>query len=103
MSLKSNATLRYSALRIGIFVACFGLVWGLMALGVIPMAANQGNLAWVLMLAIVISAPLSFVLLRKQRDEMSEVISDRVSSAKGRLKASQGQEDVADDAARTKA
>jgi hypothetical protein len=45
------------------------------------------------LLSLVLSAPLSFVLLRKQRDAMSEQIATKVDSAKARLEANRTQED----------
>lgn len=93
MSVTKSATLRYTALRLGIFVACLLAVWGLNALGMVPAGLGASNPLWVVLLALVISAPLSYVLLRKQRDAMSEQIVDRVGKAKERLAASQSQED----------
>ncbi|MFJ7158372.1 DUF4229 domain-containing protein [Streptomyces sp. NPDC101118] len=87
-------------MRLGIFVGCFFAVWGLVRLRVLPAGLGDSNLMWVVLLALVISAPLSFVLLRKQRDEMSVQISGRVEGAKDRLAANRSQEDAADDAAR---
>ncbi|MGK5628613.1 DUF4229 domain-containing protein [Streptomyces sp. URMC 123] len=99
MSLKTSATFRYSAMRLGIFVGCFLAVWGLTYVGVVPIGANDSNFFWVLLLALVLSAPLSWVLLRKQRDAMSAQLSVKVDRAKERLAASRGQEDGrADDA-----
>lgn len=100
MSLKPNATIRYTAMRLGIFVGCLVLVAGLVRLGWVPSGLGDANPVWVVLLALVLSAPLSFVLLRKQRDEMSVVISGRVAGAKGKLAANRDQEDAADDAAR---
>lgn len=100
MSRKPSATIRYTAMRLGIFVGCLVLVAGLNAVGLVPAGLGDANPAWLVLLALVISAPLSFVLLRKQRDEMSEQISGRVAGAKEKLAASRSQEDAADDAAR---
>ncbi|MDJ0385529.1 DUF4229 domain-containing protein [Streptomyces sp. G-G2] len=100
MSLKPSATIRYTAMRLAIFVGCFALVAVLVKTGVVPSALGSANLAWVALLALVISAPLSFVLLRKQRDVMSEQISGRIEGAKERLAENRAQEDAADDAAR---
>ncbi|WEV26106.1 DUF4229 domain-containing protein [Streptomyces sp. 71268] len=93
MSLTSSATLRYTAMRLGIFVGCFLALWGLVHFGVLPSGLGDSNLLWVLLLAIVVSAPLSFVVLRKQRDAMSEQIVGKVDRAKERLVAHQTQED----------
>jgi hypothetical protein len=88
------ATLRYTLLRIGIFAGCFLALWGLVYLGVLPRGLGDSNLLWVLALAVLVSAPLSFVLLRRQRDEMSARIAAKVDHAKGRLEANRSQEDA---------
>ncbi|MEU6864983.1 DUF4229 domain-containing protein [Streptomyces sp. NPDC046876] len=100
MSFKPSATIRYTAMRLGIFVGCLVLVAALVHVGWVPAGLGDANFAWVVLLALVISAPLSFVLLRKQRDEMSEQIVGRVADAKQKLAANRAQEDAADDAAR---
>ncbi|WP_137994627.1 DUF4229 domain-containing protein [Streptomyces exfoliatus] len=81
-------------MRIGIFAGCFLALWGLVYLGVLPSGLGDSNLLWVLLLSIVISAPLSFVLLRRQRDAMSEQIVSKVDRAKGRLEANRAREDA---------
>ncbi|WP_407706555.1 DUF4229 domain-containing protein [Streptomyces scopuliridis] len=80
-------------MRLGIFAGCFVVVAGLVQFGVLPKGLGDSNFIWVLLLAIVISAPLSFVLLRKQRDEMSAQIVGKVDDAKSRLEANRAQED----------
>ncbi|MGW1881301.1 DUF4229 domain-containing protein [Streptomyces sp. NPDC001970] len=92
---KTSATLRYTLMRLGVFAGCFFVLWGLVYLRVLPRGLGDANLLWVLVLAIVISAPLSFVLLRKQRDAMSEQIVTKVDRAKSRLEANRSQEDSA--------
>ncbi|MEU7639651.1 MULTISPECIES: DUF4229 domain-containing protein [unclassified Streptomyces] len=93
MSSPQFATLRYTALRIGLFAASFAVVWVLAYFQIIPIGVGNSNLVWMLLLAIVISAPLSFVLLRKQRDAMSEQIVAKVDRQKERLAANQRMED----------
>ncbi|UNO41261.1 DUF4229 domain-containing protein [Streptomyces sp. MST-110588] len=93
MSSQKHATLRYTASRVGLFVICFALVWVLAYFHVIPLGVGSSNFVWLLLLAVVISAPLSFVLLRKQRDAMSEQIVSKVEKQKQRLAANQSQED----------
>ncbi|MGX1853753.1 DUF4229 domain-containing protein [Streptomyces sp. NBC_01456] len=93
MSSHHFATLRYTALRIGLFVVSFAVVWGLAYVHIIPLAVGASNTVWLLLLSIVISAPLSFVLLRKQRDAMSEQIVAKVDRQRERLAAHAGQED----------
>ncbi|MEV6956368.1 DUF4229 domain-containing protein [Streptomyces sp. NPDC051183] len=100
MSLKPSATIRYTAMRLGIFVGCLVAVAALVRVGWVPSGLGDANPAWVVLLALVLSAPLSFVLLRKQRDEMSVQISGRVEGAKEKLAANRSQEDAVDDASR---
>ncbi|WP_256105494.1 MULTISPECIES: DUF4229 domain-containing protein [Streptomyces] len=90
---RKSATLRYTLMRFGVFAGCFLAVWGLVYAGVIPRGLGDSNLLWVLLLSLVVSAPLSFVLLRRQRDAMSEQIVDRVDTAKARLDANRSRED----------
>ncbi|MFD9332830.1 DUF4229 domain-containing protein [Streptomyces sp. NPDC060028] len=87
-------------MRLGIFVGCLVAVALLVRLGWVPSSIGDANFAWIVLLSLVISAPLSFVLLRKQRDEMSVAISGRVAGAKDKLAANRSQEDAVDDASR---
>ncbi|EGJ75473.1 hypothetical protein STTU_2684 [Streptomyces sp. Tu6071] len=93
--------LRYTLMRFGVFAGCFVVVWALVYSGVLPKGLGDSNYLWVIFLALVISAPLSFVLLRGVRDDASRKIVERVDRAKANLHASQEAEDAADDAART--
>ncbi|WP_055600343.1 DUF4229 domain-containing protein [Streptomyces aureus] len=85
--------LRYTLMRLGIFAGCFLALWGLVYIEVLPRGLGDSNLLWVLVLAIVISAPLSFVLLRKVRDEASAEVVAKVDRAKDRLAANRSLED----------
>ncbi len=105
MSSKSHATLRYTSLRASLFLACL-LVFSLLGhFGVLPVA-GPGGVILLLLLSIGVSAPISYVLLHKQRDEMSEQIVSKVSGLKertrGRIDAQNAEEDAADEAARTR-
>ncbi|MFD6420785.1 MULTISPECIES: DUF4229 domain-containing protein [unclassified Streptomyces] len=91
---KPSATIRYSALRLLIFVACFFVSGVAVHFGVIPSGVGGSNVVWVVLLGLVLSAPLSYVLLRKQRDEMSAQVVDKVSRAKSRLEANRTREDA---------
>ncbi|NEA40965.1 DUF4229 domain-containing protein [Streptomyces sp. SID11233] len=92
--------LRYTLMRFGVFAGCFVVVWALVYSGVLPKGLGDSNYLWVILLALVISAPLSFVLLRGVRDDASRQIVARVDRAKANLQASQESEDAVDDAAR---
>lgn len=94
--------LRYTLMRLGIFVGCLVVVWGLVYSGVFPRGLGESNGMWIILLALLISAPISFVVLRKERDRASERIVNRVDRMKANIDASRSQEDVADDAARAR-
>ncbi|MEU3743404.1 DUF4229 domain-containing protein [Streptomyces sp. NPDC032198] len=94
--------LRYTLMRLGVFVGCFFAVWGLVYAGILPKGLGDSNLLWVLLLALVISAPISFVVLRGERDRASIQVVERVERTKANLEANRTQEDLADDAARAK-
>ncbi|WP_052433956.1 DUF4229 domain-containing protein [Streptacidiphilus melanogenes] len=107
MTAKSHATLRYSAMRASIFLACFLLALVLAHVGVLPVTAGASGVFLLLIIAGVVSAPISFVVLSRQRDAMSEQItggierrrSDRRSMS-GRIAAQNAAEDALDDAVR---
>jgi hypothetical protein len=92
--------LRYTLLRLGLFVGCFAVLWGLVYVRVLPAGLGNSNLLWVMLLALVISAPLSFVLLRGHREAASVHVSQRVERARRNFDATASHEDAADDAAR---
>ncbi|MFJ9680884.1 DUF4229 domain-containing protein [Streptomyces sp. NPDC101194] len=90
---RPSATIRYTAMRLSIFVGCFFVAAVAVHFGLLPSGAHGSNLVWVILLALVLSAPLSYVLLRKQRDEMSEQIVSTVDRTKARLEANRTRED----------
>ncbi|MDF3143858.1 MULTISPECIES: DUF4229 domain-containing protein [unclassified Streptomyces] len=93
--------LRYTLMRLGIFVGCLVVVWGLVYSGLAPRGLGDSNGMWIILLALVISAPISFVVLRKERDRASVRIVQKVDRAKANLEANRSQEDaVLDEAAR---
>jgi len=92
--------LRYTLMRLGIFVGCLVAVWGLVYVGVFPRGLGDSNGMWIILLSLLISAPISYVALRKERDRASVQVVSRVDRMKANLDASRGQEDTADDTAR---
>jgi hypothetical protein len=94
--------LRYTLMRLGIFVGCLVVVWGLVYSGVAPRGLGDSNGLWIILLALVFSAPISFVVLRKERDRASIQIAERVERMKANFRASASQEDEADDQARAR-
>ncbi|MDQ0715367.1 hypothetical protein QFZ55_004819 [Streptomyces luteogriseus] len=93
--------LRYTLMRLGVFVGCLVVVWGAVYSGIAPRGLGNSNGLWVVLLALLISAPISFVVLRKERDRASVQVAQRVDRMKANLDANRSQEDVADDTART--
>ncbi|MEU9572921.1 DUF4229 domain-containing protein [Streptomyces massasporeus] len=91
--------LRYTLMRLGVFVGCLVVVWGAVYSGIAPRGLGNSNGLWVVLLALLISAPISFVVLRKERDRASIQVAQRVDRMKANLDANRSQEDVADDSA----
>ncbi|MER6086231.1 DUF4229 domain-containing protein [Streptomyces sp. NPDC001833] len=91
--------LRYTLMRLGIFAGCLLVVWGLVYAGAFPRGFGDSNFLWVLLLSLVLSAPISFVVLRKERDRASVQVAQRVERMQANLEASRSQEDAAVDAA----
>jgi hypothetical protein len=95
--------LRYTSLRFGLIVASFGVIWGLVRLHILPAGLGASNYLWIGLLSLVVSAPLSWVLLRGVREQAALQVSNRVERTRMNLAASASQEDEADDAARESA
>ncbi|MFC8431478.1 DUF4229 domain-containing protein [Streptomyces sp. NPDC057253] len=94
--------LRYTLMRLGIFVGCLVVVWGLVYAGLAPRGLGASNGMWVVLLSLLISAPISFVVLRKERDRASVQVAQRVDRMKANLDANRSQEDeTVDEAGRT--
>ncbi|MFJ6610336.1 DUF4229 domain-containing protein [Streptomyces sp. NPDC091289] len=91
---KPSALIRYTALRLLIFVGCFFAAGVAVHFGLVPAGLGGSNIVWVILLGLLLSAPLSYVLLRKQRDEMSEQIVSTVDRTKARLDANRTREDA---------
>ncbi|KUO11543.1 DUF4229 domain-containing protein [Streptomyces sp. DSM 15324] len=95
--------LRYTLMRLGVFAGCLLAVWGLVYVGVLPRGLGDSNGMWIVLLALVVSAPISFVVLRAERDRASVSVVQRVDRMKANLEANRTQEDEAVDAAETQA
>ncbi|WP_369272750.1 DUF4229 domain-containing protein [Streptomyces sp. R11] len=89
--------LRYTLMRLGIFVGCLVVVWGLVYSGLAPRGLGDSNGMWIVLLALLLSAPISFVVLRKERDRASVQIVQKVDRVKANLEANRSQEDDAVD------
>jgi hypothetical protein len=98
----AHATLRYTSMRVTVFLGCFLVCWLLALAHIIPVAGASGAV-FLLFIAAVVSAPLSFVLLSKQRDAMSAQIVNgvqrrRQSSPRVRLRDRIAAQNAAEDA-----
>ncbi|MEU8978886.1 DUF4229 domain-containing protein [Streptomyces sp. NPDC048309] len=92
---------RYTLMRLGIFAGCLVVVWGLVYSGIAPRGLGDSNYMWVVLLSLLISAPISFIALRKERDRASAQVVARVDRIKANLESNRSQEDAAvDEAAR---
>ncbi|MFI6371552.1 DUF4229 domain-containing protein [Streptomyces sp. NPDC050546] len=92
--------LRYTLMRLGIFVGCLVVVWGLVYSGLAPRGLGDSNGLWIVTLALLLSAPISFVVLRKERDRASVQVVRRVDRMKANMEANRSQEDSADETSR---
>ncbi|MDT0309119.1 DUF4229 domain-containing protein [Streptomyces sp. DSM 44917] len=94
-----NATLLYTGLRLAIFAASFVVIAVLAYVGVIPESVGTANPLWLMLLSIVVSAPISLVVLRGRREAMSRELAPRISratdNARRRLNANRAMEDDA--------
>ncbi|MFG2846263.1 DUF4229 domain-containing protein [Kitasatospora sp. NPDC101155] len=103
---KSHATLRYTSMRVSIFLGCLLVSLLLGHFQIIPVSGQAGTV-FLFLLAAVVSAPLSYVLLSKQRDEMSTQITTKVAGMRSRtaerIAVQNAEEDAADEAARAAA
>ncbi|WP_326598484.1 DUF4229 domain-containing protein [Streptomyces sp. NBC_01803] len=90
-----RATLQYTGMRLAVFAGCFVVLAILAYVGVIPESIGVANPLWLMLLAIVVSAPISLVALRGQRDAMSREIAPDIARARQRLNANRGMEDEA--------
>ncbi|KPI06249.1 Protein of unknown function DUF4229 [Actinobacteria bacterium OK074] len=91
---------RYTMMRLGIFVGCLLAVWGLVYFGLVPRGFGASNDMWIVLLALLVSAPISFVVLRGERDRAAVQVAARVDRMKANLDANRSQEDEEDDVAR---
>jgi uncharacterized protein YacL len=107
VSRKSHATLRYTSMRFSLFGACFFIALLLAHYGLFPVSASAMGVLLIAVFAAVVSGLLSYVLLSRQRDEMSAQITSTIErrqskpkSMKSRFAAQAAEEDAIDDALR---
>jgi Protein of unknown function (DUF4229) len=96
-----HATLRYTSMRVSVFAACVLVLWLIAMTGVVKVRGTEG-VVLLFGVAALISAPISYVVLNRQRDAMSAEIVGKVEQTRQRLAENRSQEDEADDAARSR-
>ena len=79
----------YTALRIVLFLASFGVVVGLMALAF----GGRYNLFWAVVLAFLISGIGSYFILDRQREEFARRVETRASRATAAFEERKARED----------
>jgi len=84
---RVSPVILYTASRIGIFVACLGLLYLVGMHGILLIAVG-----------FVVSGLLSFVLLNRQRDAMSAFVTERAARMRQRFNERLTAEDVDDEA-----
>lgn len=80
----------YTALRIVLFLASFGVVVGLMAL----LFDGRYNLFWAVVLAFLVSGIGSYFILDRQREAFARRVEDRAARAASAFEERKAREDT---------
>ena len=89
-----HATLRYTTLRLALFLVALVLIWGIAELA--GMQLDSANKLFLLAIALVVSSVASFFALGKYRGAMSAGLVTRSQRLSGRLLESASFEDEED-------
>jgi hypothetical protein len=79
----------YTALRIVLFLAAFGIVVGIWS----AISGGSFHLFWSVILAFLISGIASWFILNRQRDAFAARVEDRASKATAAFEARKARED----------
>ena len=79
----------YTAMRLVLFVASFGVVVGVMAL----VLDGRYNLFWAVILAFLISGIASYFILNRQREAFAQRVQTRASRASAAFEERKARED----------
>jgi hypothetical protein len=80
----------YTAARVGLFLVAYGLVVGIYLL---VTGSDQIPLIWPFLVAVVISAVGSVLLLGRQREAFARVVQGRAERASARFEQARAKED----------
>lgn len=86
-----NTVLRFTLMRLMIFFGCLLIFW---LLGL----RSQAQQPWLLLAAAAASVILSYFLLRRERDRMSDQIAEKVSRRLQARREIHGEDEDAEDA-----
>ena len=79
----------YTAMRVVLFLASFGVVVGVMAL----LFDGRYNLFWAVILAFLISGIASYFILNRQREAFAQRVESRASRASAAFEERKARED----------
>ena len=81
----------YTGLRIGLFVACFGIFLGLWA-----MISGTDEVTWIVpfVAAFIVSGLLSFKLLQGPRERFAQRVQERAARASAKMEEIRSREDA---------
>ena len=90
-----HATLRYTTLRLGLFLVALVVMWGIAKLAGMDLSTDTNRLI-LLAIALLLSSSVSFFVLSKYRDAMSAGIVSRSQRLSRKLQDSASFEDEED-------
>ena len=79
----------YTAMRLALFLASFGVVVGVMAL----VFDGRYNLFWAIILAFLVSGIASYFILNRQREAFAQRVESRASRASAAFEQHKARED----------
>jgi len=83
----------YTAARLGLFLGAFAVLW---AVGRLYWAPTTANLLWTALVALIVSALASLVLLRGLRAALARDVAARAQRMSDRFEAAKAKEDTDD-------
>ena len=92
-----HATLRYTTLRLALFLAALAVMWGIAKLAGMDLSTDTNRLI-LLAVAILLSSSISFFALSRYRDAMSAGLVARSQRMSKKLQDAQSFEDEEEDA-----
>jgi hypothetical protein len=82
--------LKYTVARLAILAVTFAVLWELARL----LGVERGNLPFLLMASIIVSAVVSLFVLRSMRDDLAGKLQQRADRAANRVDTSRAADDI---------